>query len=155
LRDAQILRGAVRGGAGPAKGPRFAGRSFVIDDVLNTEALPVLERLARFAGARHRLITNNIANFDTPGYRPADLSVGAFQKQLGEAVDQRRAGRQPAGIELEPEPKAENILFHDGNDRDLERTMQDLVENFLTFRLANELMHSRLNLINTAIRERI
>ena len=68
---------------------------------------------------------------------------------------QRRTGQQPAEIELEPEPKAENILFHDGNDRDLERTMQDLVENFLTFRLANELMHSRLNLINTAIRERI
>ncbi|MHC4127439.1 MAG: flagellar basal body rod protein FlgB [Planctomycetota bacterium] len=127
----------------------------MIDDVLNSEALPVLERLARFAGARHRLITNNIANFDTPGYRPADLSVSAFQKQLAETVDQRRSGHQPAEIELEPEPKAENILFHDGNDRDLERTMQDLVENFLTFRLANELMHSRFNLINTAIRERI
>jgi len=155
LRDAQILRGGIRGGAGSAKGPRFAGRSFVIDNVLNTEALPVLERLARFAGARHRLIINNIANFDTPGYRPADLSVSAFQKQLAETVDQRRSGRQPAAIELEPQLSAENILFHDGNDRDLERTMQDLVENFLTFRLANELMHSRFNLINTAIRERI
>jgi flagellar basal-body rod protein FlgB len=138
-----------------ANGPRFAGRSFVIDDVLNSEALPVLERLARFAGARHRLIAHNIANLDTPGYRPVDLSVSDFRKQLAEAVEDRRAGRKPGPIELEAEPKGDNILFHDGNDRDLERTMQDLAENFLTFRVANDLMRSRLELINTAIRERI
>ena len=127
----------------------------MIDGVLNADALPVLERLARFAGARHRLIAHNIANLDTPGYRPVDLSVSDFQKQLAEFVADRRAGREPQPIELEPEPKGDNILFHDGNDRDLERTMQDLVENFLTFRMANELMRSRFELINTAIRERI
>ena len=127
----------------------------MIDGVLNAEAIPVLERLAQFAGQRHRLIVNNIANFDTPGYRPVDLSVSDFQKQLAEVVDDRRAGREPGRIELHPRPKADNILFHDGNDRDLERTMQDLVENFLTFRVANELMRSRFDLINTAIRERI
>ena len=127
----------------------------MIDGVTNADAIPVLERLVQFAGRRHRLIVHNIANLDTPGYRPVDLSVGDFQKQLAEAVDERRAGRKPAPIELQPEPKAANILFHDGNDRDLERTMQDLVENFLTFRVANELMRSRFDLINAAIRERI
>jgi flagellar basal-body rod protein FlgB len=127
----------------------------VIDGVLNAEAIPVLERLARFAGARHRLIANNIANIDTPGYRPVDLSVSDFQAQLAEAVDGRRAGRPAPSWELEPRPTAANILFHDGNDRDLERTMQDLVENFLTFRTATELMRSRFDLIRTAIRERI
>ena len=127
----------------------------MIDGVFNAEAIPVLERLVQFAGARHRLIVNNIANLDTPGYRPLDLSVSDFQKRLAEAVDERRAGRKPGGLELDPEPKAENILFHDGNDRDLERTMQDLVENFLTFRLANELLGSRFDLINIAIRERV
>jgi flagellar basal-body rod protein FlgB len=155
LRDAQILRGGIRGADGSAKGPRFAGRSFVIDGVLNAEAIPTLERLAQFAGARHRLIANNIANLDTPGYRPVDLSVSHFQKQLAEAVEDRRAGLKPGPIELQPEPRADNILFHDGNDRDLDRTMQDLVENFLTFRVANELMRSRFELINTAIRERV
>jgi flagellar basal-body rod protein FlgB len=155
LRVAHILRGPISGGAGSAKGPRFAGKSNVIDDVLNAEAIPVLERLAQFSGHRHRLIVNNIANFDTPGYRPVDMSVSDFQKQLTEAVDERRAGRKPATFEIDPEPKADNILFHDGNDRDLERTMQDLVENFLTFRVASELMRSRFDLINTAIRERI
>lgn len=127
----------------------------MIDGVINADAIPALEKLAQFAGARHRLIVNNIANFDTPGFRPMDLSVSDFQEQLAETIRDHRAGRTPKPIELEPKPKGDNILFHDGNDRDLDRTMQDLVENFLTFRVATELLRSRFESINTAIRERV
>ena len=145
----------------------------MIDGVTNTDAIGVLERLMQFAGARHRLIVNNVANLDTPGYRPLDVSVSAFQSQLAEAIDDRRAAHGSAsggplqladsaqvelsrhGLTLHPEPIGDNLLFHDANDRDLERTMQDLVENFMTFRLAAELLRSRFDLVNTAIRERI
>ncbi len=143
----------------------------MIGGVTNTEGLATLERLVQFAGQRHRLIVNNIANFDTPGYRPTDVSVKDFQKQLGDAIDERRSGGRPAGplelkdssqvefsshsLVLHPTPTGENILFHDGNDRDLERTMQDLVENFLTFRLATELVRSRFDLLHSAIAERV
>ncbi len=143
----------------------------MIDGVTNIEGLAVLERLVQFAGQRHRLIVNNIANFDTPGYRPLDVSTREFQQQLGEAIDQkRRSGRpgralelkdtnqiefSPGSITLHPTPLGRNILFHDGNDRDLERTMQDLVENFLTFRTATELLRNRFDLINSVIAERI
>ncbi len=143
----------------------------MIDGVTNSDGLAVLERLVQFAGQRHRLIVNNIANFDTPGYRPTDVSVTEFQQHLGEAIDQnRRSGRSdralelkntdqvefsPGSITLHPTPVGRNILFHDGNDRDLDRTMQDLVENFLTFRMATELLRNRLDLVNTVIAERI
>ena len=144
----------------------------MIDGLTNAGAIPVLQRLLEFAGQRHRVIVNNIANLDTPGFRPVDVSVRAFQDQLGEAVDARRerhglaGGRfiledspqvefDRIGVTLHPEPIGENILFHDGNDRDLERTMQALAENFMTFRLAADLLRSRFDLINTAIRERI
>ena len=143
----------------------------MIDGVTNMEGLAVLERLVQFAGQRHRLIVNNIANFDTPGYRPTDVSTAEFQRHLGEAIDQnRRSGRpdralelkntnqiefSPGSITLHPTPVGRNILFHDGNDRDLDRTMQDLVENFLTFRMATELLRNRLDLVNTVIAERI
>ena len=143
----------------------------MIDGVTNTEGIASLERLVQFAGQRHRLIVNNIANFDTPGYRPTDVSVTDFQEKLGDAIDERRASKRPDGtlhfqdssqvefsrhsMTLRPTPTGDNILFHDGNDRDLERTMQDLVENFLAFRLASELMRSRFDLLNTAISERV
>ena len=46
----------------------------MIDGLNNADALPVLERVLQFAGQRHRLIVNNIANLNTPGFRPMDVS---------------------------------------------------------------------------------
>jgi flagellar basal-body rod protein FlgB len=144
----------------------------MIDGVTNAGAMPVLERLVQFAGQRHRLIVHNIANIDTPEFRPLDVSAAEFQRQLGEAIDARRAGKglsrhtlpledtrqitfESDTVRLHPEPAADNILFHDQNDRDVERIMQDLVENFMAFRTASDLIKNRFNLINTAIRERL
>ncbi|MHC5024970.1 MAG: flagellar basal body rod protein FlgB [Planctomycetota bacterium] len=142
----------------------------MIDGLTNADALPVLERLMQFAGRRHELIAHDIANLDTPGFRPVDVDPDAFRTQLSEAVDERRQRggrgdlrlRDSSEVEvhadtlsLRPAPAGENLLFHDGNDRDLERTMQKLVENFMTFRMAADFMRSRFDLLNTAIRERI
>ena len=144
----------------------------MIDGLNNADVLPVLERVLQFAGQRHRLIVNNIANLNTPGFRPMDVSVEAFQKQLGKAVDDRREDHGPFGgalnlkeskqvsftnnsLTLHPEAAANSILFHDGSEKNIERTMQDLVENFSTFRLAVELLRKRVQLLETAIRGRV
>ena len=65
----------------------------MIDGVTNTEGIATLERLVQFAGQRHRLIVNNIANLDTPNFRPADVSVDDFRSHMAEAVDDRREVR--------------------------------------------------------------
>ena len=144
----------------------------MIDAITNADAIPTLERLIQFAGGRHRIIVNNIANIDTPDFRPVDVSVEAFQTRLGEAVDRSRSDHGHAGgpleiesgdgvefapdrLTLSPSPRGDNILFHDGNDRDPEKLMQMLVENFMAFRTAADLLRNRFDMINTAIRERI
>lgn len=144
----------------------------MIDGVTNADAIPVLERLIQFSGQRHRVISNNLANLSTPGFRPTDLPVAEFQHQLGEAIDDRRERHGGSGgalrprdsgsiefhehgLSIEPQPLAENLMFHDGNDRDVERIVQDLVENFMTFRMAADFARNRFDLINDAIRERI
>ena len=144
----------------------------MIDGVTNADAIPVLSRMMQFAGGRHKLIVNNIANFDTPNFRPMDVSVDDFRAHLGEAIDERRDRFGNRGgdlalddtqdfevhddrLELKPRPKGDNLLFHDHNDRDRERIMQDLAENFMAFRTAAELMRSRFEILNTAIRERM
>jgi flagellar basal-body rod protein FlgB len=153
-------------------GRRIFDDPTMIDGVTNSDAIPALERLLQFAGKRHRLITNNIANLSTPDFRPTDLSVDRFQETLGAAIDERRAERGNAGGDFghattrpstlgalddafQPRSNGDNVLFHDGNDRNLESIMQDLVENYSVFRTAAELTRSRFELINTAIRERI
>ena len=142
----------------------------MIEGITNAGDLPVLERIMQFTARRQTLISSNIANISTPGYQPVDVSMEGFQEQLGEAIDARRSrgGRGPLaigdsadveihsnGMQLHPEPVGENLLFQDGNDRNLERIMQDLVSNFLTYRTASELIRNRFDILETAIRERI
>lgn len=144
----------------------------LIDQLTNADSIPTLEAMVQFAGQRQKFIANNIANFDTPNYQPTDVSPVAFQEQLGEAVDRRRATfggnrgvleiastreveRTPTGLKLNARPSGRNVLFHDRNDRDLERTMQDLVENVAVFRVASELLRSRVDLLRQAISERV
>ncbi len=144
----------------------------MIDSLFQSGGIETLEKTMSFAGRRHQLLVHNIANLSTPGFRPLDVNVGAFRESLRDAVERQReahpALRGPleprdthdvsfrgSTIELDPQPASHNILFHDGNDRDVERTMQDLVENLLTFRQASELLRSRFHSLETAIRERL
>ncbi len=140
-----------------------------IDGITNAGALPALEATFRFAGARQRLIASDIANIDTPDYRTRDVDPKGFQRALGEAIDRRRA-RGSVGplvttetrevrfardgrLELNPKSGRGNVLFQDRNNRDLERLMQDLVENMGVYRIAADLIKHRMDTIQGAIRE--
>jgi len=143
-----------------------------IDEVTSAGAAPTLEMMMRFAGARQRILAHNIANFDTPDFRPADVSPAAFQAALSKAVDKRRelTGGEHGALDLKPTSEvsfspdgslsltpatpSSNILFHDRNNRDLERTMQDLVENLSVYRTASELLRGRTEIMRLAITER-
>ncbi|MEM1109899.1 MAG: flagellar basal body rod protein FlgB [Planctomycetota bacterium] len=144
----------------------------MIEGLFNSGAMPVLERMVQFTGQRQALIAHNIANISTPFFRPKDLSVEKFQKQLRRAVEDRRAGETPRKGELRlsdtrefrfhadrleatPEPLDENIFFHDRNNRDLERIMQDMVENSMAHTASIEMLKSEFDLLKMAIRERI
>lgn len=135
-------------------------------------SIPVLERVAQFTAARQELLAHNVANLDTPYFKPQDLDPEAFQSQLADAVDRRRRGPRPMSgtIELKdtrelswngdrlsarPTFRHENILFHDRNNRDLERIMQDVAENALAHTASLELLKGQYALLRTAIRERM
>ena len=144
----------------------------MIKGLFSYGSMPVLERMVQFTGARQQMIAHNIANLDTPYYKPVDLDPAQFQAQLRDALDRR--SRKPNAMRREldlrgnqqvrirdgamrftPQQKNENILFHDHNNRDVERTMQDLVENTLAHRASIELLKSEFSLLKTAIRERV
>lgn len=144
----------------------------MIHGLFHHGAMPSVERLVQFTGQRHKVLTHNIANLSTPHFRPRDLDPSAFQKQLGRAIDQRRKQATPLDgplelrdtrqltfhddrIEASPTPTDRNVLFHDRNNRDLERIMQDLAENTLAHNTGVELLRSEFSLLETAIRERV
>lgn len=144
----------------------------MIDGLFNQGSLSVLERVVQFTGARHSVLADNIANLSTPYFKPRDVDPREFQKALGRAIDHRRA--QPTGLSgnlhlpdtpqiryhaqgltLLPRSRNENITFHDRNNRDVERIMQDLAENTMTHRLAIDMLRNQFELLRSAIRERV
>lgn len=143
----------------------------IIKDLATAGAMPTLEKMFLFAGQRQKLITQNIANIDTPDYQGVDVDTGAFQEKLRGAIDKRRARTGGAFGELEldskevemvggrmvlaPQTDAPGVLFHDRNQRSLEHLMQDLVENATAFRVASDLMRKNQSLLRGAIAQRV
>jgi len=142
-----------------------------INQITQGEGLPVLERTLQFAARRHELIAHNIANLSTPNFRPVDVSVAGFQRALGDAVDRRRSNGPSSALDLRPtreirtdaagnlvlRPRAagQSVLYHDRNDRDMERSMQALAENAGAYRMAAEFIRTRYAILNAAIAQRV
>jgi flagellar basal-body rod protein FlgB len=146
----------------------------LISDLIHDGATPTLEAMVRFAGARQRMIANNIANISTPNYQQTEVNPLTFQRSLSEAVERRRGERGGTGplqirdtdqfrqerdgsLTLTPlaQKPSRNILFHDRNNRGIEELMADQAENMAAFRVASDLLKSRHDLMRMAIAERV
>ncbi len=143
----------------------------LLSSVVNSGSVVVLEKLAAFTEDRHRVLLGNIANLDTPGYRPKDVDLPAFREALSEAlVRQARTGEAspkvedgpgwqvgPSGrVEVRPvEVEPQNVLFHDGTNAQAERQMSELAKNAMVHQAALELLRGRYNSMMSAIRGRL
>jgi len=146
-----------------------------LEDLSNAGAMPSLELTMQFAAQRQRVIANNIANIDTPNFVQQDVSPAGFQELLNKAVRNRRMRTggmtgalewQPTsafgknsrgGFSIKPDSKsgAGGVLFHDRNNRDAVRLMQDLAETQMAFRTAANLYRVHRDIIQSAIAERV
>jgi flagellar basal-body rod protein FlgB len=91
--------------------------------------------------ARQKLVTSNIANADTPGYKTKDVD---FQFEFMSLVQ----GQSPQTIQ--PEGLAEKP---DGNNVSMDREARLLAENAIRFNLASTLVRGELKQIRSAIEE--
>lgn len=139
----------------------------MIEGMFDSGSLPVLERLVQFTSARQTALANDIANVSTPYYKPRDLNVKEFQAELQRAIAERREKGGELKVkdtrqltfsegDLKARPAATNdgILFHDQNNRDVDRLMQSVAENTLTYMAALRLMSQEFNMLQMAIREK-
>ena len=114
------------------------------------------------------MLANNISNFDTVGYKVKDLPVGEFFSALQQACRRRDSGYAGTTLEMRPtrnlrwdrmgrlqaepvEIKENNILFHDRNNRFVEKQMAALSKNALLHNLTAELLKQKFNSLRTAI----
>jgi flagellar basal-body rod protein FlgB len=130
-----------------------------LERLMNQTNAPLVERVLQFAAARHRLIAENMANVDTPGYRQKDLSQAKFFALLRDRAASRAAsGPGMVGfddIALEVEKPSKGILFHDQNNRSMEELASDQAKNGLLYTMAIEILKKQFGQMEMALRERV
>lgn len=122
----------------------------MIGNMFDTSGIATLERVVSFTATRQEILANNIANIDTPGYKVRDLDVDAFQEHLKQAIARGRSDRGDAVHQ----PKIDfdqYLLFHDRNNRSIEKQMTAMAKNGITNKVAVELLRSRYQLLEQAI----
>lgn len=127
----------------------------------------LLELSLRGRAARHEVLSANIANADTPGYRPRDLDFNAAMRSAVESgamnageTTQRGEASATAGLDLQSaiyEPEypdsrhGEDRL--DGNAVSLDRQMALITENSLAYETSLTLLSRALAGLRYAIGE--
>jgi len=153
----------------------------MLDQILNTKSLPLLEKMAAFAERRQEVLAGNIANIDTPGYKMRDLPVENFQQALRDAM-QLEDGLSPATAQASlgmpahasnnqalesqleslfprslfkaQESSPQNLTFQDDNNRSMESQVMSMTKNSLMQQFAVEVMIAQMNQLSMVISER-
>lgn len=113
-------------------------------------AIPGLGLLARTldaAALRHRVIAQNVANVNTPGYRRKEVR---FEDDLARALDGAPCGNPPRPVApaVVDVPSTERV---DGNTVDIDKEMGDLGKNALLYQAAAQILASRLAALRSAV----
>lgn len=113
---------------------------------------------------RHKLLSSNIANQETPGYRAVDID---FEQEMRKAEGSIPSG-QPLqttnamhisagghGGQAVPEvvDRVTDLEGYDRNSVGIEAEMARLSENTIMYRTSAQLLKYKLNLLMTAIKE--
>jgi|SRR5271165_6414674 len=111
----------------------------------STPVLRLVEGFLGLVSARHKLITANMANVDTPGYRTQDID---FRSELQRVL-------APASGEMTPVSHAVPGLLTrpDGNDVNLDRESLLLAETQMQYQLGVQVVRSEFHRLLSAINE--
>lgn len=118
------------------------------------DSISNIERSLSFHLKRHSLLTANVANSETPGYRPLDLT---FSEALQTAQRLRRTSTRHMGLSGANEFYSE--VFDDstvtpgqnGNTVSMERELAKLSANSLRYRANIDILQRRMGLIRYAV----
>jgi flagellar basal-body rod protein FlgB len=125
-------------------------------DLISGGSIPALDAMLSFTEANHKVLAENIANIDTPGYQARHLDAGQFQRALATAVARKNEERS-TGLRVESSEQvqqgmdgeltfspttepAENVLFHDQTNARIEKQMSALAENAMMHQAAAQLL---------------
>lgn len=136
----------------------------LIDKLLFSDRTPLLlQKTLDFETQRNTLISSNISNINTPGYKAQDLDFHSQLKDALKSTDDltvRSTHSQHLGpsnetlSQMRPEIFEEDTAARsDGNNVDLDKEMSKLAENQIMYNAAVQLLAKRGSIIRAAITE--
>jgi flagellar basal-body rod protein FlgB len=125
---------------------------------------PILDRMKLFLDysvRKQEIITSNLANAETPGYRARQLR---FEEMFQSAVDAAgplrttdsrhiRSGRPTLLRKPAAETTITDALGHDRNNVDLDQEITALAQNVLKFSVVSQMMQQKMRVIQMSLRE--
>jgi len=119
--------------------------------MLRDATTAVLERFLDLASVRHQVLSANVANADTPGYKAVDFDFQGEMKKAWEA--QTAPGEARAGDDRSPElyqVPATNPSA-DGNTVSMEVEMAKMSENAMLYGAVSQILAKHLAMVRDAI----
>jgi flagellar basal-body rod protein FlgB len=139
-------------------------------DLIGSTSTDAAQHVIAFTRERQKVLADNLANIDTPGYRTRDLSIADFNSALQRAVtgaardnrgrlaitaDQagQGAAQRSAAAGSSDAAKLRGLVFHDGNDRSIEQLVIAMTKNATMQNQAVSMLRTQLRLLRTIISE--
>jgi len=124
----------------------------------------IIEKAMDACWIRNEVISQNIANVDTPGYKRKTVT---FESQLSEALEKKRKAEANKYISKAPSLKSavddveiritqdnSNLSYRlDGNNVDIDNEMALMAKNTITYNVLTQSLNSSLGRIKTVINE--
>ena len=118
----------------------------------------LLEKSLNYSSTKNRVISNNIANVDTPSFKAQDV---VFKDVLNNEMKQFNTKRTHsqhidfAGSTHQPHQvvtKANSMYNHNGNNVDIDKEMSELAKNQIYYRGLIDRMNGKFANLQTVIR---
>lgn len=110
----------------------------------------LLEKMLDVSAMKHKVIANNIANINTPGYKKMDVNfAGQLEKVLKDTSVNKFDNLQPKIVISKGETS--ETARNDGNNVDMDKEVSSLVKNTLSYNIYTQLMAKKVELVKFAI----
>jgi flagellar basal-body rod protein FlgB len=124
-------------------------------DALFGKTIDMLSKMLDYRSKRHQLLTSNIANLDTPGYRSSDLE---FNKNLERAI--RSSGTLPLTtdhpVHMTGRTGGKDSSYtvrREEGQAGLDKEMARLAENQLQYNMTVEMLARKFRGIGNVVKE--
>lgn len=114
------------------------------------DTIQVLNKLMDISALRQRVLANNMANINTPGYKRLDVS---FREELAGAINSGNV-RKIDDVQPVIAKDTDAPARPDGNTTSLQDEMAEMAENSVLYQMCTKAITAKFNRLHSAVKGR-